>query len=102
MILVNDNWEEVRDLQDVSKIIREYFNEDLADELDKLIPEHDDNDYFSLECDMADMQNEISALEDENSYLEGRAYELENKVEDLEKEIEKLEEYKAMYEDLRK
>ena len=100
MILVNDNWEEVRDLQDVSKIIRENYNYDLADELDKLIPEHDDNDYFGLECDMADMQNEISALEDENSYLEGRVDELENKVEDLEKEIEKLEEYKAMYEDL--
>ena len=99
MILVNDNWEEVRDLQDVSKIIRENYN-DLADELDKLIPEHDDNDYFDLECDMTDMQNEISALEDENSYLEGRVDELENKVEDLEKEIEKLEEYKAMYEDL--
>lgn len=33
MILVNDNWEEVRDLQDVSKIVREHFNEDLADKV---------------------------------------------------------------------
>ena len=45
MIYINDHWEEVRDLQDVSKIVREYFNEDLADELDKLIPEHTDEEY---------------------------------------------------------
>ncbi len=100
MILVNDKWEKVRDLQDISKIIRENYNYDLAEELDKLIPEHDENDYFRLECDVANMQNEISALEDENSYLEDRVDKLENNVEDLEKEIEKLEEYKAMYEDL--
>ena len=42
MVLINDNWEEVRDLEDVSKIIREYFNEDLADEMDKTIPERTD------------------------------------------------------------
>lgn len=100
MILVNNNWEEIRDLEDVSRIIREKLNYDLANELDKLIPEHDDNDYFNLECDMAEMQNEISALEDENSYLEGLVDKLENEIEYLEKDIEKLEEYKAMYEDL--
>lgn len=50
MVLINDNWEEVRDLEDVSKIIREYFNEDLADEMDKMIPEHTDEEYRDLEC----------------------------------------------------
>lgn len=45
MVLINDNWEEVRDLEDVSKIIREYFNEDLAYEMDKMIPEHTDKEY---------------------------------------------------------
>ena len=44
MVLINDNWEEVRDLEDVSKIIREYFNEDLAYEMDKMIPEHTDKE----------------------------------------------------------
>ena len=48
MILVNDNWEQVNDLQDVSKIVREYFNEDLADELDKIIPKHTDEEYEGL------------------------------------------------------
>lgn len=40
MILINNNWEQIDDLHDVSKIIRENYNGDLADELDKLIPEH--------------------------------------------------------------
>lgn len=52
MVLINDNWEEVRDLEDISKIIREYFNEDLADEMDKLIPEHTDEEYQGLEWEL--------------------------------------------------
>lgn len=48
MVLINDNWEEVRDLEDVSKIIREYFNKDLADEMDKMIAEHTDEEYSGL------------------------------------------------------
>lgn len=73
MILVNDNWEEVRDLQDVSKVIREYFNTDLADELDKLIPEHTDEEYedlqwdYNQECDkVTDLENEIDDLKEKN------------------------------------
>ena len=93
MILINGNWEQVKDLQDVSKIIREYYNYELADKIDKLIPGHGDNDYFGLECDMADMQNEISALEDEISLLE-------SEIDGLKHELEEMREYKAMYEDL--
>ena len=91
MILVNDNWEEVRDLQDVSKIIREYFNEDLADELDKLIPEHTDEEYEGLQwdydrkCDkVTDLENEISDLEKENERLEEKVEELEDKITEME------------------
>lgn len=87
MILVNDNWEEVRDLQDVSKLIREYFNKDLADELDKLIPEHADEEYEGLQwdykrkCDkVTDLENEISDLEKENERLEDKIEELENRL----------------------
>lgn len=39
MILIGENWEKIRNLQDVSNIIREYYNSDLADEMDNLIPE---------------------------------------------------------------
>ena len=93
MILVNDNWEEVRDLQDVSKIIREYFNEDLADELDKLIPEYTDEEYENLLCDynmeidkVTDLENEIFNLEKENKRLEEKVEELETKIEETEKQ----------------
>ena len=34
---INDKWETLRDLHDVSKIIREHYNYELADELDKLL-----------------------------------------------------------------
>ena len=95
MILVNDNWEEVRDLQDVSKIVREYFNEDLADELDKLIPERTDEEYENLmwdydrKCDkVTDLENEISDLEKENKRLEEKVEELEDKISELESKDE--------------
>lgn len=87
MILVNDNWEEVRDLQDISRIIRENYNYDLADELDKLIPEHTDEEYEGLQwdydrkCDkVTDLENELSDLEKENERLEDRIEELEEKL----------------------
>ena len=39
MIGVEDHWETVDNLRDVSIIIREYYNPELANELDKLIDE---------------------------------------------------------------
>lgn len=83
MILINDNWVQIYDLQDVSKIIRENFSYDLADELDKLIPEYSDEEYYELQCELDDAYGEIAALEDEISGLE-------NDIETLEDEIEEL------------
>ena len=84
MILINDNWEQIYDLQDVSKIIRENYNEDLADELDKLIPEHKDSEYeglqwdYDLKCDkVTDLENEIDDLEKEIERFESKIEELE-------------------------
>ena len=93
MILVNDNWEQIYDLQDVSKIIRENYNRDLADELDKLIPEHTDEEYEDLESQLSDKDFEIS-------YKDGLLDEKDEEIENLEKKISELEEYKSMYEDL--
>ena len=93
MILINDNWEQVNDLQDVSKIIREYYNHELADKLDSLISEHSDEKYYRLECELDDVYMENSSLEDEVAVLESN-------IEELNKELEELREYKAMYEDL--
>ena len=83
MILVNDNWEQIYDLQDVSRIIRENYNRDLADELDKLIPEHTDSEYEGLQwdydqkCDkVTDLENEIDELNEEIEMLEIKIEEL--------------------------
>jgi len=85
--LVNDNWEQIHDLQDISKIIRENYNEELADALDKLIPEHTNEEYeelqwdFNLKCEkISDLEDEISSLESENGDLENKIDELENNI----------------------
>lgn len=88
MVLINDNWEEVRGLEDVSKIIREYFNEDLADEMDKMIPEHTDEEYRDLEWQLEEKDGDITSLKDENDTLENRIEILEEKIEKLENEME--------------
>lgn len=83
MVLINDNWEEVRDLEDISKIVREYFNEDLADEMDKMIPEHTDEEYWDLEWQLEEKDGDITSLKDENDTLENRIKILEEKIEEL-------------------
>ena len=95
MILINGNWEQVEDLQDVSKVIREYYNYELADKLDCLIltSEYSDEKYHELECELDDAYSENTALEDEIS-------DLESEIEELKHEVKELREYKAMYEDL--
>ena len=84
MILVNDNWEQIYDLQDVSEIIREYYNRDLADELDKLIPKHTDEEYEGLKEELWDKENIIDDLESELSTLELENEQLQRKINDLE------------------
>ena len=86
MILVNDNWEQIYDLQDVSKIIRENYNRDLADELDKLIPEHTDEEYEGLQWDYDQKCDKITDLENEIDDLEKEIERLESKIEELEGE----------------
>jgi hypothetical protein len=87
MVLVNDNWEEVYDLQDISNIIREYYNKDLADELDKLIPEHTDEEYYDLEYNIGIKDDKIYNLENKYLSLELDNKRLEDRIEELENEL---------------
>lgn len=41
MLLINEYWEDAETLRDVSRIIREYYNRELADKLDELIDEQE-------------------------------------------------------------
>lgn len=91
MILINGNWEDVRNLEDISKIIREYFNEDLADEMDKMIPEHTDKEYQDLEWQLEEKDGDIISLKDENDTLENRIEVLEERIEELSAQINKHE-----------
>lgn len=84
MILIGENWEQIRNLKDVSNIIREYYNSDLADEMDNLIPEHSDDEYEDFAFDLSNKEEEIISLEDEIDTLENKVETLEEKIEELE------------------
>lgn len=84
MILVNGNWEQIKTLRDAIKIIRENYNEELADEMKELIPVHTDEEYeklewkYGLEYDkVAELENEVDDLRDEIERLEIKIEELE-------------------------
>lgn len=55
MMYIEGHWETVTSLEDVARIIREYYNRELADELDKLIDEQEEyivelkNDIINLD-----------------------------------------------------
>jgi len=87
MILVENNWEEVNDLQDAASLVRNYYNSDLADEIEYLIPVHSDEEYQELSdkvCDLEkeneNLQDEIYALDSENDKLYEEIAELENEL----------------------
>lgn len=83
MVLINDNWERVETLYDISNIIRENFNAELADKLDSLIPEHDDIEHEALEWELNHKEDEICDLENEID-------DLENKIDRLQDENDRL------------
>ena len=58
MILIEGNWEEVNDLQDVACLVRSYYNSDLADEIEKLTPIHSDEEYQELLDKVYDLEKE--------------------------------------------
>ena len=65
MMYIEGHWETVTSLEDVARVIREYYNRELADEMDKLIEEQEEY--------IVDLKNEIINLD---SLLE---FEMNNK-----------------------
>ena len=84
---INGHWETINSLHDISRIVREYYNPELANELDNLIEFQEDEikrleesiDYIELEAayDVDYLADEINDLEYENSKLRERIKELE-------------------------
>lgn len=66
MILIDGHWERVNTLQDISRIIREYYNSELADEMDGLIDEFEGNEILREETkrlrELEDIIDEIRML----------------------------------------
>ena len=55
MMYIEGHWETVTSLEDVARIIREYYNRELADKLDELIEEQ--------EAYIVDLKNDIINLD---------------------------------------
>lgn len=96
MILINNEWYNPKDLQDVLDIIREEFSYDLAHKLDELIQSlrnelKDENDY-DLGCQIDDLNNEISSLEDDINDKDNEINELKEEIDELNERIKELEE----------
>lgn len=61
--LIEGHWEKVDDLHDISRIIREYYNPELADEMDELIPDTNFSEEYREELeDLREIVNEIRGL----------------------------------------
>lgn len=88
MILVEDNWEEVNNLQDAVCLVRNYYNSDLADEIEKLTPIHSDEEYQELLDKVYDLEKENEDLQDENCSLDSENDMLRKKIEQLEDMLE--------------
>ena len=86
MVCINNNWYPVETLDDISKIVRENFNEELADVIDQLIPEYSDDDYRDLQMDLDHKEDEIDELEIEIDNLERKIEELEDQIDELDGE----------------
>lgn len=92
MILINDIWYEIYDLHDCVKIIKENYNEELAKEIENLIPEHSDQDYYELQGTYDDLNDDMEKLEDKLDIDETTIKELENQIDDLKQQLSEYEE----------
>lgn len=56
MMYIEKHWETIDNLRDVSRVIREYYNRELADELDIFIEEQEE--YINeLKYDIVNLEN---------------------------------------------
>lgn len=87
MILIKDEWYDIRDLDDVARLVRDNFDHDLADRIEDLSME------LSLDhiSDVSELQEKCDMFEDECANLEDRISTLEDEVESLNDEVMELE-----------
>ena len=88
MIMIGNNWEEVRDLEDAVNLVRYYCNSELANEIEYFIPEHTDEEYYELLDRVSNLEKENERLQDENCSLDSENDMLRKKIEQLEDMLE--------------
>lgn len=64
MMYIEGHWETIDTLRDVSKIIREYYNCELADEMDKLI-DIQEEEIKTLENDIINLEDYAFGYDDD-------------------------------------
>lgn len=63
MVRIEGHWERIETLEDISRVVREYYSHELADELDKLIPEADDENMWKERAEeLEEALNEIGRI----------------------------------------
>lgn len=67
MIRVEGHWETVNSFRDISKIIREYYNIELADKMDELI---DDELHEMFVIGKEEIEDKLERLEDLEDLIE--------------------------------
>ena len=99
MIMINNEWQQVETIEEIQRIVAENLSEELAAQIESFLPEHSDNEYWDLECELNDVQNELENLEDEYEWDERRIEELEEenrRLTDREKLIQILNDFFQM------
>ena len=91
LIYINNTWLPVENINDVSTIIKEYYNIELADQMDQLIPEHTDEEYDELINDIEDKSSMMDDMEDEIFQLNNKIDELEARLDETNDKIFELE-----------
>ena len=72
MMRIEGHWETIDSFEDVSRVIREYYNRELADELDELIEINKEevktleNDIINLECYLYDLNSRRRRIHDDD------------------------------------
>lgn len=61
MMYIEKHWETVDALRDVSRVIREYYNYELANKLDELIEDKED-EIQRMYCEIEELEYELSVV----------------------------------------
>lgn len=86
MILINNQWEQVKDIDDIYRITSEFICKEFADEVKSIF----DKKYFDMQDEIGELKKEIDDLKEKNTSLENQLDDEQSTYEELEEIVEKL------------